>query len=45
MTHRSKKLQRRGNQQYFNEKCPVNLRVGGKLLAELFPRQGCRDLL
>ena len=38
MTHRSKKLLGRGNQQYFNEKRPVNLRVENTQLA---PRLFC----
>ena len=43
MTHRSGGLLRRRNQQYFNQKRPVNLRVKGTgHLAELFPRAGLR---
>ncbi len=39
MMHRSKKLLGSGNQEYFNEKRPVNVRVDGTAhLAELFPR-------
>jgi hypothetical protein len=39
MMHRSKKLLGSGDQEYFNEKRPVNVRVNGTAhLAELFPR-------
>ncbi len=43
MMPRSKKLPGSGDQEYFNEKRPVNVRVGGTAhLAELFPRPaGC----
>jgi len=42
MMHRSKKLLGKGDQEYFNEKRPVNVRVDGTArLAELFP--GPRD--
>ena len=41
MTPRSKKLLCSGDQEYFNEKRPVNGRVDGAAhLAELFPRPG-----
>ena len=39
MMHRSKKLLGNGDQEYVNEKHPVNVRVDGVAdLAELFPR-------
>jgi len=39
MMHRSQKLLGSGDQGYFNEKGPVNLRVEGAAhLAEFFPR-------
>jgi hypothetical protein len=39
MLHRSKKLLGSGEKEYFNEKCPVNVRVDGTAhLAELFRR-------
>jgi len=38
MMHRSMKLLGRGDQEYFNEKRPVNVRVGGTAyLAEALP--------
>jgi len=41
MTPRSKKLLGSGDQEYFNEKRPVNGRVDGTAhLAELLPRPG-----
>jgi len=44
MMYRSKKLLSNGDQEYFNEKRPVNLRVDGIAhLAELFPRPGEAD--
>jgi hypothetical protein len=41
MKHRSKKRLGRGNQQYFNEKCPVNLPIVGK--APSNPGKGARS--
>jgi hypothetical protein len=39
MMHRSKKLLVSGDQEYFNEKRPVNVRVDGTAhLAQLLPR-------
>jgi hypothetical protein len=38
MMHRSMKLLRRGDQEYFNEKRPVNVRVGGTAYLEEAPR-------
>jgi len=44
MMPRSKKLPGNGDQGYFNEKRPVNVRVDGTAhLAELFPRSGDAD--
>ena len=44
MMPRSKKLPGSGDQEYFNEKRPVNVRVDGTAhLAELFPRPGDAD--
>ena len=41
MMHRSKNLLGSSDQEYFNEKRPVNVRVDGTAhLAELFPRPG-----
>jgi hypothetical protein len=38
MMHRSEKLSGSGDQEYFNEKGPVNLRVDGAAdLAEFYP--------
>jgi len=42
MMHRSKKLLGSGDQEYFNEKRPVNVRDDGRAhLSELFPPEGC----
>jgi len=44
MMHRSKKLLCSGDEEYFNEKRSVNVRVDGTAhLAELFPRPGGAD--
>ena len=44
MMHRSKSLLGSGDQEYFNEKRPVNVRVDGTAqLAELFPRPSDAD--
>src|SRR5438445_10783475 len=44
MMHRSKNLLGSSDQEYFNEKRPVNVRVDGTAhLAELFPRLGDAD--
>jgi hypothetical protein len=41
MMHRSEKLLVNGDEEYFNEKRSVNVRVDGAAhLAELFPRPG-----
>jgi hypothetical protein len=41
MMHSSKNLLGSGDQEYFNEKRPVNVRADGTAhLAELFPRPG-----
>jgi hypothetical protein len=42
--HRSKNFWTAGNQEYFKEKSPVNVRVDGKAhLADLFPRPNDAD--
>jgi hypothetical protein len=44
MMHRSEKLLVNGDEEYFNEKRSVNVRVDGAAhLAELFPRPGDAD--